>query len=53
MAYLHERLGLDRLVVDQGVEMGRPSRLEATMEDGRPRVGGDVLVIVTGSLRLP
>ncbi len=53
MAYLHERLGLDRLVVDQGVEMGRPSRLEATMEDGRPRVGGDVLVIVTGTLRLP
>ncbi|MGH2947627.1 MAG: PhzF family phenazine biosynthesis protein [Solirubrobacteraceae bacterium] len=53
MAYVHERLGLDRLEVAQGVEMGRPSRLLASMEDGRARVGGDVVVLVTGVLRLP
>ena len=53
MAYANVRLGAQRLEVAQGVEMGRPSRLVAEMEDGRPRVGGDVVVIVTGSLRLP
>jgi predicted PhzF superfamily epimerase YddE/YHI9 len=53
MAYANVRLGTQRLEVAQGVEMGRPSRLLAEMEDGRPRVGGDVVVLVTGSLRLP
>jgi len=53
LAYLHERTGRDRVEVAQGVEMGRPSRLVAEMEDGRPRVGGDVVVLVTGTLRLP
>jgi trans-2,3-dihydro-3-hydroxyanthranilate isomerase len=53
MAYANVRLGTQRLDVAQGVEMGRPSRLVAEMEDGRPRVGGDVVVLVTGSLRLP
>jgi hypothetical protein len=33
--------------------MGRPSRLIADIEDGRVRVGGDVIVLVTGTLRLP
>jgi predicted PhzF superfamily epimerase YddE/YHI9 len=33
--------------------MGRPSRLLAEMEHGRARVGGDVVVLVTGTLRLP
>jgi trans-2,3-dihydro-3-hydroxyanthranilate isomerase len=53
MAYANVRLGARRLEVTQGVEMGRPSRLLAEMDDGRPRVGGDVVVLVTGSLRLP
>jgi trans-2,3-dihydro-3-hydroxyanthranilate isomerase len=53
MAYANVRLGTQRLEVAQGVEIGRPSRLLAEMEDGRPRVGGDVVVLVTGSLRLP
>jgi trans-2,3-dihydro-3-hydroxyanthranilate isomerase len=53
VAYLHERLGLERVDVTQGVEMGRPSLLRAEMEDGRPRVGGDVVVVVTGTVRLP
>jgi trans-2,3-dihydro-3-hydroxyanthranilate isomerase len=53
LLYLSDRLGLDRLTVTQGVEIGRPSTLEARMEDGRVRVAGDVLVLVTGTLRLP
>jgi trans-2,3-dihydro-3-hydroxyanthranilate isomerase len=53
LAYLNERLGLERVEVAQGVEMGRPSRLVASMEDGRVRVGGDVVVLVTGTVRLP
>ena len=53
LAYANARLGTERLEVTQGVEMGRPSRLLASMEDGRVRVGGDVVVLVTGTLRLP
>ena len=33
-AYLAERTGRDAVTVDQGVEMGRPSLLEAEMEEG-------------------
>jgi trans-2,3-dihydro-3-hydroxyanthranilate isomerase len=53
LAYLNARTGRDRVEIAQGVEMGRPSRLVAEMEDGRARVGGDVVVLVTGALRLP
>ena len=53
LAYLNARIGLERLDVTQGVEIGRPSRLLTRMEDGRVRVGGDVVVLVTGTLRLP
>ena len=53
LAYLHARTGRDRIEVAQGVEMGRPSRLVAELEGGRVRVGGDVVVLVTGTLRLP
>jgi trans-2,3-dihydro-3-hydroxyanthranilate isomerase len=53
LAYLNQRTGLDRVEITQGVEMGRPSLLVAEMEDGRVRVGGDVVVLVTGTLRLP
>jgi trans-2,3-dihydro-3-hydroxyanthranilate isomerase len=53
LLYMHDRLGLERLDIAQGVEMGRPSRLLAEIEDGRVRVGGDVIVLVTGTLRLP
>jgi trans-2,3-dihydro-3-hydroxyanthranilate isomerase len=51
-AYLAERAGCSRVVVDQGIEMGRPSRLEATMEGDRPRVGGEVVVVVDGTVHL-
>jgi trans-2,3-dihydro-3-hydroxyanthranilate isomerase len=53
LAYLHERCGLQRIEVAQGVEIGRPSRLVAELEDDRVRVGGSVIVIATGELRLP
>jgi trans-2,3-dihydro-3-hydroxyanthranilate isomerase len=53
MLYAHDRLGIDRLAITQGVEMGRPSRLIAEIEGDRARVGGDVVVLVTGTLRLP
>ncbi len=53
LAYLHAREGRERLEVTQGVEIGRPSRLLAEMESGRVRVSGDVVVLVTGTLRLP
>jgi trans-2,3-dihydro-3-hydroxyanthranilate isomerase len=52
LAYLRQRAGIDRLVVEQGVEMGRPSRLECTWEGDRPRVGGDVVVVATGTVTL-
>jgi trans-2,3-dihydro-3-hydroxyanthranilate isomerase len=51
-AYLHARTGSPRVTIAQGVEMGRPSRLDAAIEDDRVRVGGDVAVIVDGTLRI-
>jgi trans-2,3-dihydro-3-hydroxyanthranilate isomerase len=51
-AYLQRRRGLDRIEIEQGVEMGRRSLLRATMEDDRPRVGGDVVVVVVGEVAL-
>lgn len=51
-AYLADRTGTSRVTIDQGIEMGRPSRLEAAMEGDRPRVGGDVVVVGDGVLRL-
>lgn len=52
MAYLHRHAGLERLTIDQGVQMGRPSRLDCAMEDARVRVGGEVVVLAEGTLRL-
>ncbi len=51
-AYLAERTGLDAVTVEQGVEMGRPSLLEAEMERGRPRVSGAVLPLIEGTVVL-
>ncbi len=53
LAYLQRHDGREAVTVTQGVEMGRPSRLECTWEGGRARVGGDVVVLLTGTLRLP
>ncbi|MCW2967950.1 MAG: putative epimerase, PhzC/PhzF [Solirubrobacteraceae bacterium] len=52
MAYLHQRAGLAALTIDQGVQMGRPSRLDAAFEGDRPRVGGEVVILSQGTLHL-
>ena len=52
LAYLHERDGIEELVVHQGVEMGRPSRLDCAWAGDRPRVSGDVVAIADGHVRL-
>jgi len=48
LAYLAPRAGLDAVTVTQGVEMGRPSTLEASVEGERIRVAGDVVVVAEG-----
>ena len=52
MAYLHERRGLERLRVEQGIEMGRPSVLDCSFEGDRARVGGEAVVVARGTVRL-
>jgi trans-2,3-dihydro-3-hydroxyanthranilate isomerase len=51
-AYLAAHTKTTALTIEQGIEMGRPSRIEAAMEGDRPRVGGDVIVVGDGTLRL-
>lgn len=51
-AYLAARAGCSEVTIEQGVELGRPSRLEAAMEGDRPRVSGDVVVVGDGTLHL-
>jgi trans-2,3-dihydro-3-hydroxyanthranilate isomerase len=51
-AYLAERDVTDKVEITQGVEMRRPSRLLAEMEDGRPRVGGGVVRVIDGEVLL-
>jgi trans-2,3-dihydro-3-hydroxyanthranilate isomerase len=51
-AYLAQRTGTIRVTVTQGVEMGRPSRLECLLEGDRVRVGGDAVVVLDGTVFL-
>jgi trans-2,3-dihydro-3-hydroxyanthranilate isomerase len=51
-AYLAARAACTTLTIEQGIEMGRPSRIEAAMEGERPRVGGDVVAVGDGTLHL-
>ena len=51
-AYLAARTGTPAVTIEQGIEMRRPSRLQAAMEGERPRVGGDVVVVADGTLHL-
>lgn len=53
LAWLQDCLDIDRIVVEQGLEMGRPSRIEARMESGRPVVSGAVTVVSEGTVFLP
>ena len=41
-----------RLTIEQGTHMGRPSRLAAQLEGDRVRVGGDVVVVLDGTVFL-
>jgi trans-2,3-dihydro-3-hydroxyanthranilate isomerase len=50
-AYLHERTGAVRVDVEQGVAMGRPSRLMCEAGE-RVRVAGDVVLLADGELDL-
>jgi trans-2,3-dihydro-3-hydroxyanthranilate isomerase len=52
-AYLALHADCPRVAIDQGVEMGRPSRLRAAMEGDRPRVSGDVVLVAEGTVHLP
>jgi trans-2,3-dihydro-3-hydroxyanthranilate isomerase len=51
-AYLHQRAGCTAVAILQGVEMGRPSHLHAEISGDRVRVGGDVIAVIDGVLRL-
>ena len=51
-AYLHRRRGLEAITIAQGVEMGRPSRLDCAVEGDTVRVGGEAVVLATGTLSL-
>ena len=53
VAYLQDILDVDRIEIHQGVEMGRPSLIEARMDSGRPRVSGKVQVVMSGRVTLP
>jgi trans-2,3-dihydro-3-hydroxyanthranilate isomerase len=50
-AYLHERTGAARVDIEQGVAMGRPSRLMCEAGE-RVRVAGDVVLLADGELDL-
>jgi trans-2,3-dihydro-3-hydroxyanthranilate isomerase len=52
LAYLQDRRDLERLAVDQGIEMGRPSHLDCAVEGDRVRVGGGAAVVIEGSVLL-
>lgn len=51
-AYLDQRLGIRRVEVTQGIEMGRPSRLLAELEEDRVRVTGEAVVLIEGTIHL-
>jgi trans-2,3-dihydro-3-hydroxyanthranilate isomerase len=51
-AYLRERIGTEHVVVDQGVDLGSPSRLTVDTRDGI-RVSGTVHLLGEGEMTLP
>jgi trans-2,3-dihydro-3-hydroxyanthranilate isomerase len=55
LACLLHRHGLagDRAVIAQGHHLGRPSRIEVTLDGDTPVVAGRAVVSATGTLRLP
>ena len=51
-AYLAARGAGERVQIAQGVEIGRPSRLDAEIEGDRVRVGGSVVPLIEGRVSL-
>ncbi|QEC46919.1 PhzF family phenazine biosynthesis protein [Baekduia soli] len=51
-AFLHRLAGVTALRVDQGLAMGRPSRIDTAMDGDRLRVGGECVVVLQGELRI-
>jgi trans-2,3-dihydro-3-hydroxyanthranilate isomerase len=51
-AYVADRHGVTAVEIRQGMAMGRPSVLRAEIEGDRPRVGGDVVILISGTLDL-
>ena len=51
-AFLHAAAGVSALTVSQGTEMGRPSRLDCRMEGDRVRVGGEAVIVASGTVSL-
>lgn len=52
-AFAHRYLGLQKVEVDQGIELGSPSRLWGRTEGDCVIVGGHVRVVGTGTMDLP
>lgn len=52
LAYLRERAGTRSLTVRQGDEISRPSRIDCTWADDRPRVAGDVVIVGDGHVSI-
>jgi trans-2,3-dihydro-3-hydroxyanthranilate isomerase len=51
--YFARHLGVTSLLIEQGVEMGRPSVLHVDASAARPRVGGSAVIVASGELKLP
>ena len=51
-AHVAARTSAQRIEIDQGAEMGRPSRLVAEVEGDRVRVGGETVVVAEGTVHL-
>ncbi len=52
LAYVREYTGTQALTVQQGAEIGRPSVIDCSWEDDRPRVAGDVVIVADGHVSL-
>jgi trans-2,3-dihydro-3-hydroxyanthranilate isomerase len=51
-AYLHHHTGATETAVLQGVEMGRPSRLDTAIVGDRVQVAGDCVIVLEGEIRV-
>ena len=52
-AYLAKHLGHARVTIEQGIEMGRPSKLDVEVDGDTVRVSGDCVVVLDGEILLP